>query len=246
MDSIAVEICVNSDRLRELRPAVVAAAAGGAATIELCRAMNLDGLTPRRPQVVVARAAFGERTGLMVMIRPRAGDFCFSAREHATMRRQIAMAAACGADGVVFGTLRGDGQIDAAALRDLVAVSRDYSLVTTFHRAFDAVPDQAAALDILIGAGVDRVMTSGMPWGRPGGALEGRSQVARLIELAAGRIAVVIGGGVTLGNIPAILAALPRNATRVSLHAYSGAQTAGVTTVTAVRALVDAAGTTVG
>jgi copper homeostasis protein len=145
---------------------------------------------------------------------------------------------------VVFGTLRGDGQIDAAALRDLVAASRDCGLATTFHRAFDAVPDQIAALDILMSAGVDRVMTSGMPWGRPGGALEGRGQVARLIGLAAGRIAVVIGGGVNPSNIPAILAALPQNATRVSLHAYSGAHTAGLTTVTAVRTLVDAAGTT--
>jgi copper homeostasis protein len=180
----------------------------------------------------------------MVMIRPRAGDFCYRAREHATMLRQIAMAATCGANGVVFGTLRGDGQIDAAALRDLVAASRDCGLATTFHRAFDAVPDQIAALDILMSAGVDRVMTSGMPWGRPGGALEGRGQVARLIGLAAGRIAVVIGGGVNPSNIPAILAALPQNATRVSLHAYSGAHTAGLTTVTAVRTLVDAAGTT--
>jgi copper homeostasis protein len=246
MDSVAVEICVNSDRLRDLRPAVAAAAAGGAATIELCSAMHLDGLTPRRQQVVAARAAFLTHTGLMVMIRPRAGDFCYNAREHATMRRQIAMAAACGADGVVFGTLRGDGQIDVAALHDLVAVSRDCGLATTFHRAFDAVPDQIAALDILIGAGVDRVMTSGMPWGRPGGALEGRGQLARLIGLAAGRIAVVIGGGVNPDNIPVILAALPPNATRVSLHAYSGAHTAGITTVAAVRALVDAAGTTVG
>jgi copper homeostasis protein len=241
IDSVTVEICVNSDRLRDLRPAVAAAYAGGAATIELCSAMHLDGLTPRRRQVMAARAAFGARPGLMAMIRPRAGDFCFSAREHATMRRQIAMAAACGADGVVFGTLRGDGQIDAAALHDLVAVSRDCGLVTTFHRAFDAVPDQAAALDILLAAGVDRVMTSGMPWGRPGGALEGRGQLARLIGQAAGRIAVVIGGGVNPGNIPAILAALPRNATQVSLHAYSGAHTAGCTTVTAVRALVAAA-----
>jgi copper homeostasis protein len=246
MDSVAVEICVNSDRLRELRPAVAAAYAGGAATIELCRAMHRDGLTPHRRQIVAARAGFRERTGLMVMIRPRAGDFCYSTREHATMRCQIAMAAACGADGVVFGPLRGDGQINAAALRDLVAVSRDCGLATTFHRAFDAVPDQVAALDILMRSGVDRVMTSGMPWGRPGGALEGRGQVSRLIGLAAGRIAVVIGGGVNPGTIPAILAALPRRATRVSLHAYSGAHTAGVPTVTAVRALVAAAGTTVG
>ncbi|HYF65198.1 MAG TPA: copper homeostasis protein CutC [Herpetosiphonaceae bacterium] len=241
MDSVEVEICVNSDRLRELRPAVAAAYAGGAGTIELCSAMHLDGLTPRRQQIVAARAAFRERKGLMAMIRPRAGDFCYGAREHATMLRQIRMAAECGADGVVFGTLRGDGQIDAAALGELVAASRDRGLATTFHRAVDAVPDQLAALETLIGAGVDRVMASGTPWGRPGGALEGRGQLARLIELAAGRIAVVIGGGVNQGNIPAILAALPPNATRVSFHAYSGAHAAGVTTAAAVRALVDAA-----
>jgi hypothetical protein len=76
--------------------------------------------------------------------------------------------------------------------------------------------------------------------------MEGRGQFSLMIGLAAGRIAVVIGGGVTPGNIPVILAALPRNATRVSLHAYSGAHTAGVTTVMAVRALVAAASTAAG
>ncbi|MEZ4770915.1 MAG: hypothetical protein R2844_21170 [Caldilineales bacterium] len=59
------------------------------------------------------------------------------------------------------------------------------------------------------------------------------------MERAAGRIEVVIGGGVNPRNAPALAAAFPADA-RISLHAYSGAQHAGVTTATAVRKLIGA------
>jgi copper homeostasis protein len=114
-------------------------------------------------------------------------------------------------------------------------------LKTTMHRAFDATPDPDAALDALLDLGIDRVLTSGLPWGQRGSALDGVKRLACTIERAAGRIEVVLGGGVTPVNVGPLLARLPLHLGRVSVHAYSGAQIGGRTTVDAVRLLVNAA-----
>jgi copper homeostasis protein len=204
--------------------------------------MHLDGLTPSPACLAAARQALGDLPGLMAMIRPRAGDFCYSPAELALMLDQIDAAAAAGADGVVFGALRSpDYRIDLAASRRLLAAARRHGLKTTMHRAFDATPDPDAALDALLDLGVDRVLTSGLPWGRRGSALDGVERLACTIERAAGRIEVVLGGGVNPANVGPLLARLPLHLGRVSVHAYSGAQIGGQTTVDAVRLLVNAA-----
>jgi copper homeostasis protein len=204
--------------------------------------MHLDGLTPSVACLVAARRAFRQRPGLMVMIRPRAGDFCYSSAEMALMLEQIDTAAAAGADGVVFGVLRaGDQCIDLDATQRLLAAAQRHGLMTTMHRAFDATPDPDATLDALLDLGVDRVLTSGVPWGQRGSALDGVERLARTIQCAQGRIEVVLGGGINPANVGPLLAQLPLHTGRVSVHAYSGAQVGGRTTVEAVHTLVQAA-----
>lgn len=238
---IAVEICVEASNSRLTERAVDAAYRGGAATVELCAAMALDGLTPSLADLAAARRAFRQRPGLMAMIRPRAGDFCYTAAELASMLDQVHLAAAGGADGVVFGVLHAaTGQIDRAASQQLLDAARAHGLKTTMHRAFDATPDPDATLGVLIELGFDRVLTSGVPWGARGTALDGAERLARTLRAARGRIEVVLAGGINPANVGPLLARLPRHAGRVAVHAYSGAQIDGRTTVAAVRALSDA------
>jgi len=240
---IPVEICIEASEPAAVAQAVGAAYHGGATTIELCAAMDLDGLTPSPDCLAAARQAFGQRPGLMAMIRPRAGDFCYTPDELTLMLAQIDAAARDGAGGVVFGVLHAaDGRIDPAANRRLLAAARERGLKATFHRAFDATPDPDAALDTLLELGFDRVLTSGLPWGRPGTALDGAEQLARTILRAEDSIEVVVGGGISPTNVGSLLARLPLHAGRVSVHAHSGAQIDGRTAVEAVRALVAAAG----
>lgn len=239
MNPFPVEICIESGDAA-LHAAVAAAWQGGAERIELCSAMHLDGLTPEPDQIRTARAAFRDRPGLLAMIRPRAGDFAFTPAEVALMARQIDQAQQCGADGVVLGVLRAaDQRIAVDALRGLVDEARSRGLAVTVHRCFDATPDPLETLEVLLELGVDRVLTSGVPWGQPGNAWDGLPRLLETIARAAGRIEVVIGGGVNPRNAALIAAALPADA-RVSFHAYSGAQEMGVTTEAAVRALVAA------
>ena len=237
---IGVEICIASDGVQPVQAAAAAALAGGASRIELCSAMHLDGLTPTAGQMKAARQAF-DRPGLMVMVRPRSGDFCYSAAEVAQMDQAIATAAQAGADGVVFGLLQADGQVDQQSVRKLVGISHQAGLSVTFHRAFDAAADQHVALAALIECGVDRVLTSGTSWGSGAPATAGIEQLTTLLELAEGQIELIVGGGVHRGNVAAILQKLPLTGNRVSVHAFSGGQEDGRTTADAVARLVQAA-----
>ena len=238
---IPVEICIDASDAAAVERSVSAAYDGGAATLELCADMHLDGLTPSVDCLIAARRAFRQRPGLMAMIRPRAGDFCYSPAEIALMLDQIELAAAAGADGVVFGVLQAaDQRIDLAANQRLQAAARAYGLQTTMHRAFDATPDPDASLETLIELGFDRVLTSGGPWGQRGSALDGAERLARTIQRAHRRIEIVLGGGVNPANVGPLLARLPLDIGRVTVHAYSGAQISGQTTVEVVRNFVAA------
>ena len=237
---IEIEICINSDTSASLSDNVKKARRGGAARIELCGAMHFDGLTPTPEQIKVARAAFANVHGLMVMVRPRGGDFNFSQQEIELMLRQIDSAAENGANGVVVGVLRAeDSCIDMPALRRIVHEAVNWGLSVTFHRAFDATPDPMRSLDELMDAGVHRVLTSGVGWGESGGAVEGISQLQKIAARAT-NIEIVIGGGIFPGNAKKIIENIMTPDRKISLHAYSGVLVGDSVSENAVLELVEA------
>jgi copper homeostasis protein len=134
------------------------------------------------------------------MIRPRGGDFVYSSTEFVVMQRDIELAKAAGADGVVLGLLLPEGVIDAKRTAALVQLARP--LTVTFHRAFDMVADLPHALEVLIDLGIERVLTSG----GEASALEGAETLAALVGQAADRIVVMPGGGINERNIARIAA----------------------------------------
>lgn len=220
---LVVEVCLSSDDIQQLRANAETAFQAGAARIELCADMNDDGLTPDINAIAVARKAFGQRPGLMVMIRPRAGNFVYSTDEANLMQHQIEQAAMQGADGVVFGAVsQGGHSLDIALLEKLINVSKGVGMQVGIHRAFDVVDDYHLALTQLITLGADRVLTSGMPWYSRCGAMAGFSTLSELIKLADNRIEIVIAGGVSSSNAQDIVDNVATCASKVSLHAYSG------------------------
>ncbi|MCL4266896.1 MAG: copper homeostasis protein CutC [Anaerolineae bacterium] len=218
---VGVEICVNSTTVTAVQQHVAVAYRGGADTVELCSHMELDGLTPPGKHISAARMAFGSRPGLMVMIRPRSGDFCYSPAELRRMAWQMETAVTAGANGVVFGLLNGSS-LAGKEMRQLTGWAHGLGLIATCHRAFDAVADQADALEQLIEMGVDRVLTGGTPWGSALPAVAGAAQLAKLIRQADNRVEIVIGGGLNPDNVPALLAQLPLTTGRLTVHSYSG------------------------
>jgi copper homeostasis protein len=188
-----LEICI--DGVASAR----AAAAGGADRVELCANLPEGGTTPSAGTIRAVRAAFSG--GLMVMIRPRGYDFLYSEDEMQVMRHDIAVARDYGADGIVIGCLTADGRVDV--IRSERLLSDAGAMDVTFHRAFDMTRDPAEALEDIVRLGFKRVLTSG---GKPD-VPAGIATIRNLVTQAAGRIAVMPGGGVTEDNVAEIVRA---------------------------------------
>ena len=185
-----IEICVDS------LESALAAQSGGAQRIELCSGLLEGGLTPSLGLIRGVRSRL--RIGVHVLIRPRPGDFLYSAEELAIMREDIQLAAEAGADGVVLGVLNQSNRIDVERTRNLVELAGPMQV--TFHRAIDMTSDlQVSFLDVLQ-TGVHRVLTSGGEQT----AMLGRHHIRLLVEAGAGKVEVMVGGGVRPENIAEI------------------------------------------
>ena len=165
----------------------------GVERIELCAAPLEGGTTPSAGLIRYARSLPGLR--LSVMIRPRGGDFLYTDDEVALMAEEIRLAREYGADGVVFGLLTPDGEVDETRTAQLVREAE--GMEVTFHRAFDMACDLEEALEAAVAAGCRRILTSG---GR-NTAVEGIDTLRALVAQAAGRIELMAGSGVNPSNV---------------------------------------------
>lgn len=191
MSEILLECCVGSVE------SAVNAELGGAGRVELCSALELGGVTPSSAVIRLARERIG--VPLFVLIRPRGGDFHYSPVEVEVMKTDIAAARDLGADGIVLGILREDGNVDVERTAELIEAAGGASI--TFHRAFDSTPDPLAALETLRELGVNRVLTTG----GADRAEESLTGLEKLAEAAAGRIGILPGGGINHENCRRII-----------------------------------------
>lgn len=191
MNEYQFEVCSNSVE------SCLAAQAGGAHRVELCAGIPEGGTTPSYGEMAVAREVL-TTTRLHVIIRPRGGDFLYSPMEVRTMLKDIEIAKRVGADGVVFGSLTEDGEIDVPVMQELMKASEGLSV--TFHRAFDVCRDAREALEQIIELGCNRILTSG----QQATAEQGIPLLKELQEQAAGRIILLAGCGVNEKNIARI------------------------------------------
>ena len=182
-----LEICANSVK------SCVEAQKGGAYRVELCAGIPEGGTTPSYGDIILARQLLNIK--LNVIIRPRGGDFLYDDLEHKIMLQDIKNAVNLGADGVVFGCLTADGDIDIKRNKELIEAAGDLSV--TFHRAFDMCKDPFVALEKIIELGFDRILTSGQ---KPKAA-EGVSLLKKLVRKAGDRIIIMPGSGVNAENI---------------------------------------------
>jgi len=173
---------------------VMAAYYGGAARVELNSALCLGGLTPSVACLELAK----ERCGLemVCMVRPRPAGFSYSTLEFEQMRAEAAGLLAAGSDGIAFGVLADDRTVDASRTLDMVGEIHDAGAKAVFHRAFDLTPDPFAAMETLVGLGVDRVLTSGQRAYAP----EGADLIAELQCRFGDDVEILPGAGVNASN----------------------------------------------
>lgn len=190
LQRVMVEACVDSIA------GALASEHAGAGRVELC-GPGVGGTTPSYG--LMARCQERIRIPIHVMIRPREGNFVYDDDEFETMLKDISAARSARVDGVVFGVLNADGSLDADRMRTLVGAARPMRVAC--HRAFDATPNANAALETLLQLGIDIVLTSG----HAATAMDGRAQLKSHRENAAGKLAIMAGGGVRAENLTDII-----------------------------------------
>ena len=175
----------------------LAAVAGGADRLELCANLDAGGTTPSAALITAVREKV--ELPLVVMIRPREGDFVYSDDELSRMYEDVAMARSLGASGVVLGVLDTFDRLDLERTAALVEAARGTPV--TFHRAIDQVARRVVSIDALAALGVARVLSSG----GAETASDGVDELRAMVQRAGDRLDIVAGGGVRANNARAIV-----------------------------------------
>lgn len=182
-----LETCVDSVE------SAVQAEHGGADRLELCGNLIIGGTTPGAALFEEVRRHCS--LPIHVLIRPRFGDFLYSEMEFEVLRREVRQFRELGADGLVIGLLDADGNLDVSGMRLLMEEAGDCRV--TLHRAFDVCADPEKALEQAAELGIRTILTSG----QAANCREGRELLKRLVELADGRIEILVGAGVSAETI---------------------------------------------
>jgi copper homeostasis protein len=166
----------------------------GAHRIELCSRLDLDGLTPSQELI---RKVCGElKIPVMVMIRPRGGDFVYTPEEIKQMEEEIILAKSLGASGIVIGLLTPDNHIDTDTCLLLTAAASP--LPVTFHKAIDLLENPAEGVRQLQKVpGITRILTSGGKLT----AKEGAEIIREMIREVEDKIIILVAGKVTNENV---------------------------------------------
>lgn len=187
MNKKDIEICASTIQ------SAVNAKAGGATRIEICDNLEGGGTTPSYATIEYCVKELGLETN--VLVRPRAGDFFYSEEEFAVICKDVEMCKQLGANSVVVGFLKENGELDAERLENVVRIASPMKVVC--HRAFDACVNKKEAIEQIINAGCSKVLTSG---GAPISE-EGIEGLAKIVKQVNGRIGVIAASGVTSENV---------------------------------------------
>lgn len=169
----------------------------GADRVELCSDLANDGLTPDNE--LIKNVLNQLNIPIRVMIRPRAGNFCYSIEEVEQMKRSILLCKEMKVEGVVFGILRENKSVDLENTKMLANLS--FPLKVTFHKAIDETPDIEKAIEQLSQINtISSVLTSG---GQPT-AKEGSIVLKNLVNRFNSKLDIISAGKVKTSNIDEI------------------------------------------
>lgn len=190
MDFI-LEACVDSVE------SAIEAKKGGAMRLELCSDLIVGGTSPSLALYELVKEA--TKMKVHVLIRPRAGDFCYSQYEFRRMCREVELFKHAGADGVVIGMLKPDGTLDMQHMQELIKIAGNMHI--TLHRAFDMSKNPYETLEQAKKLGIQTILTSG----QQNHCIDGAQLLKELVELSADQIDIMVGSGVNENNIEELI-----------------------------------------
>lgn len=186
-----IEVCCDSWQSAKV------ATEAQADRLELCSGIGEGGLTPSLGLIQLVMQKLDIQTH--VLIRPRSGDFLYSAEEIDIMEKDVEYCKKTDVHGVVIGFLLANGDIDLELTKRFVELAGDMKV--TFHRAFDMCKDPLKALEELKELGIDYVLTSG----QAATAKEGKKLISELVKRSDGKIKIMPGSGVRAHNLEELM-----------------------------------------
>jgi len=175
----------------------LAAEKRGANRIELCSALDQDGLTPS--EELTKQCVQNLTIPVMAMVRPRGGNFVYTEEEIQQMEAEIEFFKQSGVAGVVFGLLTETGDVDVENTCRLARLAMP--LDVTFHKAIDYSGDVLKSFQQLNTIdGITRVLTSG----GMDTAWNGRNVLKQMQDLPGRRIKIIAAGKVLPENLEQI------------------------------------------
>ena len=187
MNFFSIECCANSFQ------SAINGQNGGANRIELCRNLELGGLTPSKEEIKKTLKILN--IPVRILIRPRSGNFLFSKKELLEMISNIKFCKSIGCEGVVIGALNKDNSINIEQTKMMVKAAKPMHI--TFHRAFDKANNLRQNLEDVISCGCNSLLTAG----QSSNVMDGISNLKKIIKLANNRIQILAGSGVNYENV---------------------------------------------
>lgn len=164
----------------------------GADRIELVSALTEGGLTPSFG--LIESVVNSVKIPVNVMIRPHAKSFVYSKEDINIMLKDINTVKAIGANGVVFGMLDKNNNIDEKNLNFLLQYCDN--LDVTFHRAIDESNTIECVNILKYYDKITNILTSG---GK--GSIIDNTKVIKDMMLNSDNIKILLGGGLNFNNI---------------------------------------------
>lgn len=190
-EKIKLEICVFSLN------AAINAEKSGADRIELCGGASDGGTTP--DYALIKKTCEIIAISVFPIIRPRGGDFLYTADEFEMMKQSISICKNLGCKGITFSILLSDNKVDIDRTSELVELA--YPMETTFIRGFDLTPNPFEALEAIKKAGCKRILTSGLTEKAPDAA----DLLKQLVDAGGDEIIIMPGSGINSDNFKQLI-----------------------------------------
>lgn len=168
----------------------------GANRIELCENLRVGGTTPSAGTIAITKNILN--IPVMVLIRPRGGNFIYSNNEIEVMKHDIEICKKIGVKGVVIGALTKEHTIDIDLVNELVALAKPMEV--TFNKAIDTTFNILQEFKSLLKTDIDRVLTSG----GSKTALDGSGIINEMVNLSNGKVKIISAGKIHHPDLPGL------------------------------------------
>lgn len=166
----------------------------GANRLEYCSSLDEDGLTPSNEELASIKKLVS--IPIRVMVRPHSKSFNYSESDLLEMKNTIEFCKIENFDGVVFGCLKRNGQLDIDLISSLANYSKPLKVI--IHKAIDLTKSPITSLKELIELNtVNGVLSSG---GAATAEL-GIKKLKKMVDIAPQNFEIIVAGKVTNSNI---------------------------------------------